>query len=145
MTEKMIFAALCATCVAACTAAPPPDTTAAQAPDNTPVSAPFVPDRFQGLFALDRRACEEDYTYQPAFQNVRVFANDVRFFENGGPVTDVDVDGPAAAVTLRDTYADGDVLRTLYLRDLGEERFRIRDGLSEQSRDYVRCGPTTRD
>lgn len=142
MTHRIASLALLAS-LAACTVEQPPAQSTAEPAATTPDSV-TVPDRFHGLFALDQRACAEDYKYQPAFQNIRVFGDEVRFFENGGPVTEVDLDGPAAAITLRDQYADGETVRTLYMRDLGGGCFSIRDGLSEQPENYVRCGPASR-
>lgn len=103
------------------------------------MSDAIVPARFRGLFAPDRRACAEDYTYNPAFQNVHVLANEVSFFETGGPVTDVRVDGDNVAITLRETVGDGVFTRTLYFALNRDGSVRYRADRSEPVRTFVRC------
>lgn len=111
-----------------------------QTQGSTQANAATVPERFRGLYALDRRACAEDYTYNPAFQNVRVNARDVGFFETGGPVTDVNVDGDTIAITLNEKVGDATNSRAIFLRLTGDGTARYRAGRDEPVRDYVRCG-----
>ena len=100
-----------------------------------------VPIRFRGHFAPDRKACAKDYTYAPTFENVEVFADRVSFFETGGPVTNVQVDGDAAAITLRETIGDNEVVRAIYLALDGDGTARYRPGRNEDVRDMVICQP----
>lgn len=101
---------------------------------------PTVPVRFRGLFAVDRKACAEDYTYSPAFQNVTVKARSVSFFETGGPVTNVNIQGDIAAITLLEIVGDGKFTRAIYLALNRDGTVRYRPGKSEPSRTYIRCG-----
>ncbi len=105
----------------------------------TPPARPTVPERFRGLFAMDRQACAEDYNYAPAFQNVRIEAQSVSFFETGGPVTNVQVDGEMAAITLRETVGDGEFTRAIYLAINPDGSVRYRQGKDQPSQNYVRC------
>lgn len=98
-----------------------------------------VPVRFRGLFAVDRKACAEDYTYNPAFQNVTVKARSVSFFETGGPVTSVNIQGDMAAITLRESVGDGVFTRAIYLALDRDGTVRYRPSKSEPVRRYVRC------
>ena len=98
-----------------------------------------VPTRFRGLFAIDEKACAQDYSYGPAFQNVTVSARSVSFFETGGPVTDVNIEGDMAAITIRETVGDSETTRAIYLAINPDGVVRYRAGDSEQSKDYVRC------
>ena len=98
-----------------------------------------VPVRFRGTFAPDRRACAQDYEYQPTFQNVDVTADRVMFFENGGPVREVEVEGDNIAIGYLDTYADGSVPGTIYLRLDGDGSVRYRSSSSEPIRTFVAC------
>lgn len=99
-----------------------------------------VPARFRGLFALDRKACAQDYTYSPAFQNVTIMARSVSFFETGGPVTDVNIQGDMAAITIRETVGDSQTTRAIYLALNADRTVRYRADKSEPSQTYVRCG-----
>ncbi|WP_022673361.1 hypothetical protein [Novosphingopyxis baekryungensis] len=99
-----------------------------------------VPVRFQGLYALDERACAEDYNYAPAFQNVTVQSDRVSFFETGGPVTDVNVNGDNVAITLRERVGDSVSTRAIFLRLNGDGTARYRAGSDEPVESYVRCG-----
>lgn len=98
-----------------------------------------VPERFRGLYAADRRACEEDYSYNPAFQNVTVKAHDISFFETGGPVTDVNVQGNSIAITLRETVGDGRFIRAIYLALNDDGTVRYRPERNGAVKTYVRC------
>lgn len=98
-----------------------------------------VPARFRGLFALDRKACAQDYNYNPAFQNVTVKARSVSFFETGGPVTDVNANGDSVAITMLETVGDSQAKRAIYLAINSDGSVRYRPGSSEPSRTYVRC------
>ena len=98
-----------------------------------------VPARFRGLYAADRRACENDYNYAPAFQNVTVKARDVSFFETGGPVTDVNVQGNNIAITLRETVGDGRFTRAIYLALNDDGTVRYRQAGTGPVKTYVRC------
>ena len=98
-----------------------------------------VPARFRGLYALDRQACAADYTYQQAFQNVTVKADSVNFFETGGPVTDVNVNGDSIAITLRETVGDNVATRAIYLALNPDGTVRYRAGKTAMVRKYVRC------
>ncbi|RPF71830.1 hypothetical protein [Aurantiacibacter spongiae] len=106
---------------------------------QTAQGATTVPVRFRGLYAPDARACAEDYTYQPAFQRVRIGADEVSFFETGGPVTNVDVEGEHIAITLRERIGDTETLRDIYLALTGEGTARYRPGDGEPVRQVVRC------
>ena len=117
-----------------------PDSPARNPGDGTAAAKPTVPARFRGLFAVDRKACEQDYSYNPAFQNVTVEARSVRFFETGGPITDVNIQGDMAAITLRETVGDKEFTRAIYLALNRDGTVRYRPGRSEPSRTYVRCG-----
>ena len=114
-----------------------PDSASDTAPDTA--DAPIVPPRFRGLFAADRKACAEDYAYNPAFQNVTIKARSVNFFETGGPVTDVNIAGDRAAITLRETVGDGKYTRAIYLALNRDGTVRYRPGKSEPPRIHVRC------
>ncbi|MBH9537778.1 hypothetical protein [Novosphingopyxis sp. YJ-S2-01] len=83
--------------------------------DGSPQTAVTVPERFRGLYAPDRKACAGDNTYNPTFQNVEVKAHEVRFFETGGPVTHVGIDGDKAAITLQETVGDREAARAIFL------------------------------
>ncbi|TPW27716.1 hypothetical protein [Pararhizobium mangrovi] len=98
-----------------------------------------VPARFRNLYALDRQACAEDYNYQTAFQNVRVRAKTVNFFETGGPVTKTEVRGNSIAITLDETVGDNTTRPTISfaLNDDGTARYRA--GQNEPVRAVVRC------
>ncbi|MGB3721447.1 MAG: hypothetical protein WA979_01350 [Pacificimonas sp.] len=112
----------------------------ARNPGNDDAAAgPTVPTRFQGLFALDKKACAEDYNYAPAFQNVAIEARRVRFFETSGPITAVNVERNKAAITLRETVGGGEFTRAIYLALNPDGTIRYRPGRSEPSRTYVRC------
>ena len=101
--------------------------------------AALVPERFRGLYAQDRRACERDYTYQPAFRNVTINARDVVFFETGGPVIAMNVDGDAIAITVRETVGDTVTIRAIYLRLIDKSTVRYRPGRGEPVETRVRC------
>ena len=103
-------------------------------------AAPSVPARFRGLFAPDRKACANDYEYAPAFQNVTIEARRVGFFETGGPVTDVEVDGDRAAITVLEKVGPGEAKRAIYLSLRSDGTVRYRAGTSQPVRDFVRCG-----
>ena len=118
------------------TEAPAPNTAA---PDAGATEAIVVPARFRGRFAPDRKACGRDYTYSPAFQTVTVRRDGVNFFETGGPVTNVAVDGDSAAITVRERVGDRYAVRAIYLALEGDGAVRYRPGLSEPSRRFVRC------
>ena len=107
---------------------------------ETAAARPTVPARFRGLYALDRKACAEDYSYAPAFQNVTVKARDVNFFETGGPVTDVNAEGDSVAITLRETVGDGQFTRAIYLALNDDGTVRYRPGSGADVKTYVRCG-----
>ena len=98
-----------------------------------------VPARFRGLYALDQKACAADYTYQQAFQNVTVKADSVNFFETGGPVTDVNVNGDSIAITLRETVGDNVATRAIYLALNPDGTARYRADRTAMVRKYVRC------
>lgn len=108
--------------------------------DTIATGRAIVPLRFRGLFAVDRKACAQDYRYNPAFQNVTITARSVSFFETGGPVTDVNVEGDRVAITLRETVGDSQFTRAIYLALNRDGTARYRPGKSEPSRTYVRCG-----
>lgn len=127
-----------ATVKAQSTPLPEPDVGAATAQRT-------VPARFRGLFAVDRKACAEDYRYNPAFQNVTITARNVSFFETGGPVTNVAVQGDMAAITLRETVGDGEFTRAIYLALNRDGTVRYRPSTSEPSQTYVRCGAQAAD
>ena len=99
-----------------------------------------VPERFRGLYAPDRKACEEDYNSTPAFQHVTVNARDVSFFETGGPITDINVDGDAIAITLEETVGENTATRAIYLALTGEDTASYRADDGEPIQRYVRCG-----
>ena len=99
-----------------------------------------VPARFRATYAPDRRACDGHYDYQPTFQNVDVTADRVMFFENGGPVQNVNVNGDAVAITFLDTYADQSNRRVIYLRLNGDGSARYRSGPEQPVQTFVRCG-----
>lgn len=98
-----------------------------------------VPERFRGLFAIDQKACAQDYSYAPAFQNITIEAQEVLFFETGGPVIDVNVDGDAAAITLLEAVGDEEAPRAVYLALNADGSVRYKAGESEPSRNFVRC------
>lgn len=98
-----------------------------------------VPARFVGLYAPDRTACAEDYEYAPAFRNVRVGPREVRFFETGGPVTDVNVEGDQIAITLRERIGEGETTRAVYFALNGDGTARYRPGRTEPPAVFVRC------
>ncbi|MEB3414623.1 hypothetical protein VCJ71_00945 [Alteriqipengyuania sp. WL0013] len=98
-----------------------------------------VPTRFRGTFAPDRQACAEDYDYQPTFQNVDVAADRVQYFENGGPVQDVEVDGNSIAIDYLDTYGDQRTPQVIYLALEGDSAVRYRHSRTDPVRNYVRC------
>ncbi|RJY08893.1 hypothetical protein [Aurantiacibacter aquimixticola] len=98
-----------------------------------------VPERFRGLYALDRQACEQDYTYARAFQNVTVEANRVRFFETGGPVTDLNIDGDSIAITLREMVGDDESERAIYLALEEDGSVRYRPSNDAEISPMVRC------
>ena len=102
--------------------------------------AAVVPARFRGTYAPDRRACAYDFDYQPTFQNVDVTAERVMFFENGGPVRDVNVSGEAIAITFLDTYGDQSNTRAIYFRLNGDGTVRYRRSAGEDVRSFVKCG-----
>lgn len=110
-----------------------------QAEDGGAAIEATVPPRFRGLFAVDRKACAQDYNYNPAFQNVTVTARSVNFFETGGPVTDVNVEGDSIAITMLETVGDGRTKRAIYLAINRDGTVRYRPGTSEPSRTYARC------
>ena len=101
--------------------------------------AAIVPVRFRGRFAPDARACAPDFSYAPAFQTVTVREGDVSFFETGGPVTNVAVQGDNAAITLVERVGDSRTTRAIYLALEGDGRVRYRPDLSRPSRHFVRC------
>lgn len=117
---------------------PPPrsESLAGASQMNTP---PSVPARFQGLFAPDKRACAQDYTYNPAFQNVTVTPDEVRFFETGGPITHLSVNGDAAALTLRETVGETTQTRAIFLSLNADGTIRYRASESDPVQTYVRC------
>ena len=98
-----------------------------------------VPTRFRGTFAPDRQACAEDYDYQPTFQNVDVTADRVQYFENGGPVQGVEVDGNSIAIDYLDTYGDQRTPQVIYLALEGDSAVRYRPSRTEPVRRFVRC------
>ena len=122
------------------TSANRPNSPSREPSDGAAVAKVIVPVRFRGLFAVDRKACAQDYSYNPAFQNVTIKARSVSFFETGGPVTDVNIQGDMAALTLRETVGDGEFTRAIYLALNRDGTVRYRPGRSEPSRTYVRCG-----
>ena len=102
-------------------------------------TVPTVPTRFRGTFAPDRQACAGDYDYQPTFQNVDVTADRVQYFENGGPVQSVEVDGNSIAIDYLDTYGDQRTPQVIYLALEGDSAVRYRPSRSEPVRRFVRC------
>ena len=108
--------------------------------DGAAVAKVIVPVRFRGLFAIDRKACAQDYSYNPAFQNVTIKARSVSFFETGGPVINVSIQGDMVAITLRETVGDKKFTRAIYLALNRDGTVRYRPGRPEPSRTYVRCG-----
>ncbi len=122
------------------TLAPTGPTAASRSPtaDAGAGDVPVVPEKFRGLFALDRKACAEDYSYSPAFQNVRIGAREVSFFETGGPVTDVNASGNAVAITLREQVGDGQFSHAIYLALNGDGTVRYKSA-KEASKIYVKC------
>lgn len=122
------------------TSANPPESPSREPGAGNPAAKMTVPTRFRGLFALDRNACAQDYTYNPAFQNVEIMARSVSFFETGGPVTDVNIQGDMAAITLRETVGDSQTTRAIYLALNADGTVRYRAGKSEPSQTFVRCG-----
>ncbi|MGB3740399.1 MAG: hypothetical protein WA948_13740, partial [Pontixanthobacter sp.] len=116
-----------------------PDANADEGAASAADTAPTVPARFRGLFAPDRKACEEDYNYGPAFQNVTIETQRVGFFETGGPVTDIEVDGDRAAITVLEKVGPGEAKRAIYLNLRPDGIVRYRPSASEPVRDFVRC------
>lgn len=102
-------------------------------------SVATVPPRFRGLYAPDRRACEQDYNYAPAFQNVHVMAERASFFETGGPVLNISVDGNTITINMREYVGDGSSERDIYLALEGDDLARYKRGQSQPSQHYVRC------
>ena len=102
-------------------------------------SSATVPTRFRGTFAPDRQACAEDYDYQPTFQNVDVTADRVQYFENGGPVQGVEVDGNSIAIDYLDTYGDQRTPQVIYLALEGDSAVRYRPSRTDPVRRFVRC------
>ncbi|WJY17975.1 hypothetical protein QQS45_10100 [Alteriqipengyuania flavescens] len=98
-----------------------------------------VPARFRGTFAPDRQACAEDYDYEPTFQNVDVTADRVQYFENGGPVRRVEVDGNSIAIDYLDTYGDQRTPQVIYLALEGDRAVRYRTSRTDPVRRFVRC------
>ncbi len=99
-----------------------------------------VPVRFRATYALDPGACRGDHEYAPSFQAVTVGRDRVNFFETGGPVTHVAVDGDAIAITLRETVGPAEHTRAIYLALNGDGTVRYRPGEGEDVRRYVTCG-----
>ncbi|QQN73522.1 hypothetical protein [Croceicoccus sp. YJ47] len=149
---------LCAALVCACSPAAddtdPPTQTAAQdgetttpdAPDAAPPSpgqpAPMtdVPERFRGQYAQKAEDCGPRFAAIPTQEPVTLRSDDVRFFETGGPITHVEVDGDAIAVTLRETVGPDEHARAIYLALNGDGTVRYRPGDGEDVRRYIRCG-----
>tara|TARA_B100000953_G_scaffold218041_1_gene180350 strand:- start:990 stop:1562 length:573 start_codon:yes stop_codon:yes gene_type:complete len=94
--------------------------------DGSPQTAMTVPERFRGLYALDRKACEGDHNYNPTFQNVEVKAHEVRFFETGGSVTHVRASGDRAAITLQENRGDREAALAIFLALNGDGTARYR-------------------
>ncbi len=148
---------LCAALVCACAPAAddtdPPTQTAAQdsatatldAPDAAPSPgqpAPMteVPERFRGQYAQKAENCGPRFAAIPTQEPVTLRRQDVSFFETGGPVTHVEVDGDAIAVTLRETVGPDEHVRVIYLALNGDGTVRYRPGEGEDVRRYIRCG-----
>ncbi len=94
--------------------------------DDSRQTAVTVPERFRGLYAPDRKACAGDNNYNPTFQNVNVKAHEVRFFETGGPMTHIRIDGDKAAITLQEIVGDREAARAIFLALNGDGTARYR-------------------
>ena len=93
-----------------------------------------VPERFRGTYAESLAKCDE-----PSHGWFTVEANAIRFYESTGEVRNVRADGPAAALTVYEQYADDPgTTYAFYMRLLPDGSLRYRYGDDERMT-WVRC------
>ena len=117
---------------------PAPDTGSQKnADDEMADRAPLqdsVPERFRGTYAESAAKCDE-----PSHGWFTVEANAIRFYESTGEVRNVRADGPAAALTVYEQYADDPgTTYAFYMRLLPDGSLRYRYGEDERMT-WVRC------
>ena len=117
---------------------PAPDTgNQKNADDEMADRAPLqdsVPERFRGTYAESAAKCDE-----PSHGLFTVEAKAIRFFESTGEVRNVRADGPAAALTVFEQYAeDPGTTYAFYMRLLPDGSLRYRYDDNERMT-WVRC------
>lgn len=117
---------------------PAPDTGSQKnADDEMAERAPLqdsVPERFRGTYAESIAKCDE-----PSHGLFTVEAKAIKFFESTGEVRNVRADGPAAALTVYEQYAeDPGTTYAFYMRLLPDGSLRYRYDDNERMT-WVRC------
>ena len=116
---------------------PAPDPSQKNADDEMADRAPLqdsVPERFRGTYAESIAKCDE-----PSHGLFTVEAKAIKFFESTGEVRNVRADGPAAALTVYEQYAeDPGTTYAFYMRLLPDGSLRYRYDDNERMT-WVRC------